>query len=233
MHGLHLLAAAAEQRDDARTAHPGAHAAEQAGVAAREHETQNHSQRVQAYTTALARRVGVPESDLGDITRGALLHDIGKIGISDTILLKPAKLTADEWHEMRRHPEIGYRILRGIPYFEGATRIVRYHHERWDGSGYPHGLAGDEIPLEARIFAVVDTFDAMTSDRVYRRARPAATAFAELRRFAGTQFDPAVVDSFITHADAITAEVQAGTAAWAATATAAAAAHGTSPSGRC
>lgn len=174
---------------------------------AREHETQNHSLRVQFYTVSIAQALGVPKDRLGDVGRGALLHDIGKIGVSDNILLKPAKLTPEEWIEMRRHPEIGYGILKNIPYFEGATRIVRYHHERWDGNGYPYGLTGEEIPLEARIFAVADTFDAMTADRVYRKAQPAYAAIEELQRYAGKQFDPRVVECFTANVERIVREV--------------------------
>jgi len=178
-----------------------------AALDAREHETQNHSRRVQLYTVGIARAYGISEERLGDVARGSLLHDIGKIGVSDNILLKPAKLTAEEWVDMRRHPEIGFEILRGIPYFENATRIVRYHHEKWDGTGYPFGIGGNDIPVEARLFAVADTFDAMTSDRVYRRAQPPANAVEELLRFSGTQFDPAVVTCFVDNLDRIVRDV--------------------------
>jgi response regulator RpfG family c-di-GMP phosphodiesterase len=178
-----------------------------AALDAREHETQNHSQRVQSYTVGIARAYGIPADRLGDVARGALLHDIGKIGVSDNILLKPGKLTPEEWVEMRRHPEIGYQILKSIPYFDGATRIVRYHHERWDGKGYPYGLKTEEIPIEARIFMIADTFDAMTSDRVYRKAQPPEAAVAELQRFAGSQFDPGVVRCFVDNLDRIVREV--------------------------
>jgi len=174
---------------------------------AREHETQNHSQRVQFYTVEIARALGLAQNRLDDIGRGALLHDIGKIGVSDNILLKPSKLTPEEWVEMRRHPEIGYQILKSIPFFEGATRIVRYHHERWDGNGYPYGLKAEEIPIEARIFAIADTFDAMTADRVYRKAQPAHRAIEELNRFAGSQFDRQVVEAFCNNAENIVGEV--------------------------
>jgi putative nucleotidyltransferase with HDIG domain len=165
---------------------------------ARDAETLGHSARVGAYTVAVARRMGLGEPDLTHIYRGALLHDVGKIGIPDAILRKPGKLTSEEWKEMRRHPEIGARMLRGIGFLEGAVPIVLCHQERWDGKGYPGRLKGEEIPLGARIFAVVDTLDAMTSDRPYRKALPYAAARAEIERFSGRQFDPRVVEIFLT-----------------------------------
>src|SRR5262245_38425062 len=139
--------------------------------------------------------------DLPDIYRGALLHDVGKIGIPDAILRKPGKLTPEEWVEMRRHPEIGYRILHGINFLEAAREIVLSHQETYDGSGYPRGLKGKEIPLGARIFAVVDTLDAMTSDRPYRKALPYQRARAEILKFSGTQFDPEVVKAVLEMPD--------------------------------
>jgi len=165
---------------------------------ARDAETLGHSVRVGAYTLAVARRMGVTEPDLTDIYRGALLHDVGKIGVPDAILRKPGKLTAAEWYEMRKHPEIGARMLQGIRFLEGALPIVLCHQERWDGKGYPARLQGEAIPLGARIFAVVDTLDAMTSDRPYRKALPYRRARAEIVQFSGTQFDPAVVETFLT-----------------------------------
>ena len=163
----------------------------------RDSETLGHSVRVAAYTVAVARRMGVVEPELTDIHRGALLHDVGKIGVPDAILRKPGKLTPEEWIEMRKHPEIGDRILQGIEFLDGARPIVRSHQERYDGKGYPSGLRGKEIPLGARIFAVVDTLDAMTSNRPYRQALPFEAAYEEIRRFRGIQFDPDVVDSFL------------------------------------
>jgi HD-GYP domain-containing protein (c-di-GMP phosphodiesterase class II) len=127
---------------------------------------------------------------------GSLLHDIGKIGVPDAILRKPARLTEEEWKEMRLHPIHGRQILSGIEFLEGASRVVAQHHERWDGSGYPAGLKGEEIDLNARIFAVADAFDAITSDRVYRVGRTYEAALAELERCAGRQFDPRVVEAF-------------------------------------
>ena len=164
---------------------------------ARDAETLGHSARVAAYTVEVARRMGIREPDLTDVYRGALLHDVGKIGIPDAILRKPAKLTTTEWQEMRRHPEIGARMLRGIGFLEGAVPIVLGHQERYDGKGYPGRLKGEAIPLGARIFAVVDTLDAMTSDRPYRRALPYAAARAEIEKYSGTQFDPRVVEVFL------------------------------------
>jgi HD-GYP domain-containing protein (c-di-GMP phosphodiesterase class II) len=141
--------------------------------------------------------MGIVDPELTDIYRGALLHDVGKIGIPDAILRKPGKLNAEEWVEMRKHPEIGDRILQGIQFLDGARPIVRAHQERYDGKGYPKGLKGTEIPLGARIFAVVDTLDAMTSDRPYRKALPYEAAYDEITRFRGVQFDPDVVDAFL------------------------------------
>jgi HD-GYP domain-containing protein (c-di-GMP phosphodiesterase class II) len=131
------------------------------------------------------------------LEQGAFLHDVGKIGISDTILLKPGPLTEDEWVEMRRHPVLGYQLLSAVPFLKEASVLVLNHHERFDGSGYPAGLTGEAIPLPARIFAVVDAYDALTSDRPYREARPQEEAVAELRRGAGTYFDPRVVEAFV------------------------------------
>ena len=163
----------------------------------RDTETLGHSLRVASYTVAVARRMGVVEPELTDIYRGALLHDVGKIGIPDAILRKPGKLTPEEWVDMRKHPEIGYRILQGINFLEAAREIVLSHQETYDGTGYPRGLRGKEIPLGARVFAVVDTLDAMTSDRPYRKALPYEAARTEILKCSGTQFDPDVVKVFL------------------------------------
>jgi HD-GYP domain-containing protein (c-di-GMP phosphodiesterase class II) len=141
--------------------------------------------------------MGLAESELTWIRRGAILHDVGKIGISDGILRKPGKLNDSEWEEMRRHPEMGYRMLEPIRFLRPALDIVLCHQERYDGSGYPRGLEGDSIPLGARIFAVVDTFDAMTSDRPYRAALSIDAAREEIRVWSGRQFDPRVVEAFL------------------------------------
>jgi HD-GYP domain-containing protein (c-di-GMP phosphodiesterase class II) len=167
-----------------------------AALDARDKETEGHSRRVVAYALALARQLNMPEDELTTLQRGALLHDIGKIGVPDAILRKPGPLSAEEWQVMRRHPDWGRNILAGIPFLAGASRIVSTHQERWDGSGYPAGLAGEAIPLGARIFAVADTYDAITSARSYRAARSYSIARAEIERVAGTQFDPKVAEAF-------------------------------------
>jgi HD-GYP domain-containing protein (c-di-GMP phosphodiesterase class II) len=165
---------------------------------AREHETRAHSQRVREYTLTLAQRLGLKHDDLIQAGRGALLHDVGKIGVRDSILLKPGKLSKEEWVEMKRHPQIGYDILQSIGFLSSAAEIVLCHQERWDGKGYPNMLAGLDIPLGARIFAVADTLDAMTSDRPYRKALTFEAASQEIRSCAGTQFDPNVADAFLS-----------------------------------
>lgn len=164
---------------------------------AREHETRAHSQRVREYTLTLARELGLEHDELIHVGRGALLHDVGKIGVRDSILLKPGKLSEEEWIEMRKHPQIGYNILQSIEFLSPAAELVLSHQERWDGKGYPYGLAGTAIPLGARIFAVVDTMDAMTSDRPYRKALPFEAAREEIRACSGTQFDPVVAEAFL------------------------------------
>lgn len=167
-----------------------------AALDAREHETQVHSIRVTEYALRLAEEVDYPIQGLVELKFGAMLHDIGKIGVPDHILLKPGPLTEEEWHEMKRHPMIGYQILRDIKFLENAAKIVLYHQERFDGTGYPFRLKGAEIPLGARLFAVIDTFDSMTNDRPYRKALSYDAVVEELERFRGTQFDPAIVDAF-------------------------------------
>jgi putative nucleotidyltransferase with HDIG domain len=166
---------------------------------ARDQETKGHSLRVSRYMMDIAREIGVVEGSREwlDMQRGSLLHDVGKIGVSDSILLKPGKLTDDEWELMRLHPEIGFKMLHQVKFLEGPAEIILAHHERWDGKGYPRGLAQDEIPLGARIFPVVDTFDAMTSDRPYRRALSTQDAMNEILKYSGSQFDPRVVEAFL------------------------------------
>ena len=159
--------------------------------------THAHSRRVVGYSLTLARSHGVPESQLRDIEHGVLLHDIGKIGIPDGILLKPGPLGPEEWKIMRTHPELGRRLVERISFLRGAVPIVYHHHERWDGTGYPGGLKGEVIPLGARVFAVADAFDAMTFDRPYSVAVSFDAARREIERCAGTHFDPAVVETFL------------------------------------
>lgn len=162
----------------------------------RDTETQWHSRRVNLYSRRLAMQIGLSGDDLLAVERGALLHDVGKIGVSDTILLKPGKLTPEEWAEMKRHAEHGYRILEGIEFLGDARLLVWQHHERWDGKGYPRGLQGEKTYVGARIFAIIDTYDAMTSDRPYRRALPHDVACQEIGNMRGTQFDPVIVDAW-------------------------------------
>lgn len=163
----------------------------------RDTETEGHSERVAAYTMAMARRLNLSAEELRAIELGALLHDIGKIGVPDSILYKPGPLTAEEWAIMKQHPVIGYQMCMKIDALRPAAPIVLHHHERWDGQGYPHGLAGDAIPLGARIFAIADTLDAMTSDRPYRKALSFTEAREEILRCSGKQFDPAMVELFL------------------------------------
>jgi putative nucleotidyltransferase with HDIG domain len=160
-------------------------------------ETEGHSKRVTAYTIALARAMGISPAEIKVIARGAFLHDIGKMAIPDDILRKPGKLTPDEQELMREHCARGYQMLRKIPFLAEAAEIVYTHQEHYDGSGYPSGLKGSSIPVGARIFAVADTLDAITSDRPYRVARSFDAARAEIIRCSGSQFDPSVVEVYL------------------------------------
>jgi len=166
-------------------------------IEARDPYTRGHTGRVTALARAIAHQMGWSEEQLSSLEIGALLHDVGKIGVADAILRKPGPLSAAEYAEIKMHPEVGRRMLQGIAYLESAIPGVLYHHERYDGQGYPAQLSGPEIPLAGRIMAVADAFDAMTSDRPYRRAMSPQAALAELERGAGTQFDPEVVAAFI------------------------------------
>ncbi len=168
-----------------------------AAIDARDHETTGHSFRVAHYALALARALDVEGDRLRAIEWGSLLHDVGKIAVPDAILRKTGRLTEEEWHVMRQHPNWGFEMLADVKFLDPALEIVYSHHERWDGGGYPRGLAREEIPLAARIFAVVDTYDSITSDRPYRRARSHGEAVTELCRVAGTQLDPEVVEAFL------------------------------------
>lgn len=163
----------------------------------REHETELHSKRVACHTLVLARHFITDAAHLRRVYWGALLHDVGKIGVPDSVLLKDGPLNEAEWALMRAHPEAGRRILASMPAFDEAARIVLCHEERYDGSGYPSGLRGTDIPLGARLFAVIDTLDAMTNDRPYRRALDFDAAKAEIQRMSGSQFDPLAVDAFL------------------------------------
>ncbi|MFL5368734.1 MAG: HD domain-containing phosphohydrolase [Myxococcales bacterium] len=163
----------------------------------RDTETQWHSRRVARFTRRIAEQLGVTDERVLDtIERGSLLHDIGKIGVRDAVLLKPGPLDANEWTEMREHPHLGWALLQRIEFLREASDIVLQHQERYDGKGYPSGLKGEQITLGARLFAVADTYDAITSDRPYRKASPHDAAVAEIRRVAGTQLDPQAVDAF-------------------------------------
>lgn len=163
----------------------------------RDKEIEGHSQRVIEMTMKLAYELGIRDNELSHIRRGALLHDIGKMGIPDSILLKPGPLNDEEWEIMRKHPEYAYNLLHRIPFLEPALSIPYSHHEKWDGSGYPQGLKGEEIPLAARIFAVVDAFDAICSNRPYRDAQSSEEAIKIIKKDAGSHFDPTVVEAFL------------------------------------
>jgi PAS domain S-box-containing protein len=163
----------------------------------RDKETEGHTERVTKATIELAKIMGIPDEQIVHIWRGSMLHDIGKLGVPDNILLKPGKLTEEEWALMRRHPQFAYEMLKPINYLHDALNIPYYHHEKWDGSGYPHGLKGETIPLEARIFAVVDVWDALSNDRPYRHAWPREKVIEYIKEQTGKYFDPQVVEKFL------------------------------------
>lgn len=173
-------------------------------------ETEGHCKRVTAYTLALGRALGLNEQQLRTVGRGAFLHDVGKMAIPDAILRKPGKLTEEEQEIMRTHSELGYRMIQKIPYLREPAEIIYAHQECFDGSGYPRGLRGEEIPVGARIFALADTLDAITSNRPYRKAATIAEARKEVLRCAGTQFDPAIVDVFVATPDSIWLNLREG-----------------------
>jgi HD-GYP domain-containing protein (c-di-GMP phosphodiesterase class II) len=166
-------------------------------IEARDEYTRGHSARVTAIADAIARRLGWDEERLDLLQLGGPLHDVGKLAISDDVLRKPGRLDDDELAQIREHPRLGARMLLRMAAFRGALPYVLYHHERWDGTGYPTGRAGEQIPLEARVLAVADAFDAMTSDRPYRPALSREEALAEVERCSGTQFDPEIVRIFL------------------------------------
>ena len=163
----------------------------------REKETGYHSYRVTEYALTLAKKLELSDPELSVIAKGALLHDIGKIGVPDSILLKPDKLTSEEWSIMKKHPELGYELLKNIGFLEDSAQIVLHHHERFDGSGYPVGLMGDQIPLGARIFSIVDSLDALTSVRVYKDAFSFEESVERIAEAGGKQFDPWIVEAFL------------------------------------
>ena len=167
----------------------------------RDRETSGHSQRVIELAVALAEKAGLPSAEVEGIRRGALLHDIGKIGIPDSILWKPGPLSDDEWRVMRRHTLIGYRALKSIPFLHDALDIVLYHHERWDGSGYPEGLQGEAIPISARLYAIVGVWDSLRSDQPYRPGWTDEQARQYLMAQAGCHFDPQLVQLFLEMLD--------------------------------
>lgn len=161
----------------------------------RDTDTELHSWRVTNYACAIGRGLGIDGESMVDLERGALLHDIGKIGIPDHILRKPGPLDDQEWGEMRKHPLLGFRMVSHIEFLKGAAQVILCHHEQWDGRGYPRGLEGEAIPLIARVFAVADAIDAITSDRPYRKARGFDAALGEIERMSGDQFDPSVAET--------------------------------------
>ena len=171
-----------------------------AAIDLRDGETAGHSKRVTVYSTKIAKELGATEQELKMIARGAWLHDIGKLATPDAILLKPGALNQEEWRVMKQHAEIGYDLVKRIPFLAEAAEIIWAHHERWDGSGYPRGLRGNDIPLGARIFAVADTVDAMTSDRPYRSALSFEEAQEQIRAGAGQGYDSQVANAFLAHA---------------------------------
>ncbi len=166
-------------------------------IDAKDPYTKGHSERVNRYSIQMAKQLRLPEEQVDMLRYMSLMHDIGKIGIRDSVLNKPGRLTEEEFEEIKKHPEVGYKIVSEIKFLSKGAEIVRHHHERYDGRGYPMGLAGEDIPLGARVVAVADAFDAMTTERPYKSAMPQDAAVEELKRCSGTQFDAKVVDAFI------------------------------------
>jgi len=164
---------------------------------ARDRTTREHTDRVCHLAESIARELGWPDDRMPELWLGCVLHDIGKIGVPDTILQKPGPLNHDEFQLMKTHPMCGVRMVESIPYLKPAIPYILHHHEKYDGSGYPHGLEGEDIPIEARLLAVVDTFDAIISDRPYRKGRSVSVALAEIQAHSGTQFDPEIVSAFL------------------------------------
>lgn len=187
----------AEKEEELRRTYDGTVIGFAAMMEGKDASTMAHLFRVRDYCTLLAREMGVPDKRLRDLELGSMLHDVGKYRVPDAILTKPGPLSDEEWVIMRRHPEYGAAFVERIPFLAGATDVIHCHHERFDGKGYPRGLAGEEIPLAARIFSVIDAYDAIVSKRCYKPAQDPSVAIAELHRCAGTQFDPEVVEAFV------------------------------------
>jgi len=166
-------------------------------IDAKDHYTQGHSQNVARFCTMVARHLNLSEKEVEEVRLAAVLHDVGKIGIPERILNKPAGLDPDEFEIMKEHAMLGAKILEPLRSIQHIQRIVRHHHERWDGSGYPDRLAGEEIPLASRLISISDAFDTMVTERTYKRSRSRVEAMEELRRCAGTQFDPRLVEAFV------------------------------------
>jgi len=179
-----------------------------AALDTRDIETHAHSERVAQYALTLGRVIKMTVPELTTLERGVYLHDIGKIGIPDRVLLKNGALGEEEWDVMKRHPQLGYRLASRVEFLKDAAKIILAHHERYDGSGYPYGLRGETIPLGARVFAIVDALDAMTSDRPYRKARPFMAAREEISAYRGSQFDPTIIDAFMSVPETTWAEIR-------------------------
>jgi putative nucleotidyltransferase with HDIG domain len=203
-----LMASVAAAQAQTKEAYTGAIRALAAALDARDPYTAGHSDRVSVVSVAIGRVLGVFAEELEVIRLGALLHDIGKIGVPDEVLRKPGPLTAAEYDTIKEHPVLGARILRSIPFLSHHIEIVELHHERPDGRGYPHGLRGDDIPLAARIVHVADAYDAMTSARAYRSARPPVEAVRELWRCAGTEFHAEIVGALATALPGLTNDIE-------------------------
>jgi HD-GYP domain-containing protein (c-di-GMP phosphodiesterase class II) len=168
-----------------------------AALAVKDYVAQGHTERVKKLACMLGEAVGLTRSDLDTLRLLADIHDVGKLGVPEHILFKPSPLTREEWEEVRRHPEVGYRLALSSPELAPVAELIRQHHERWDGKGYPRGLRGEEIHVLSRILAIADAYDAMTSERPYRPALSREEALEELKRCAGTQFDPHLVEVFV------------------------------------
>ena len=202
-----LMASVAQAEAQTQAAYTGAIRALATALDARDPYTAGHSDRVSALSVAICKQLNLPPRDVEIVRLGALLHDIGKIGVPDDVLRKPGALTAAEFNIIKQHPVIGARMLRSVPFLVPHIPIVELHHERPDGQGYPKGLRGDEIPLDARIVHVADAYDAMTSARAYRTARPSAEALRELWRCAGTQFHAEIVAALANALPGVTSDV--------------------------